>query len=110
MVSLVPVANIIHQTSENFSNIILIKEFREEALSGIQKGSKVKIILYNYRQPKYDLIHDEQKGLFANLVYPRPNNLRVIETKINKIKGNQLIVAKLPVEDGTPVLDIQPKD
>ncbi len=100
------------------SEIELVDEFNEEALSGISDFSHLEIIFYfnkvtdemiqyNARHPRNN-IHYPKVGIFAQRGKNRPNKLGLTSVELLKHSGRILTVKGLDAIDGTPIIDIKP--
>ncbi len=100
------------------SEIELVEEFNEEALSGISDFSHLEIIFYfdkvsddmiqyNARHPRNN-IHYPKVGIFAQRGKNRPNKLGLTSVELLEHNGRILTVKGLDAIDGTPIIDIKP--
>ncbi|MGF1638719.1 MAG: TrmO family methyltransferase, partial [Cyclobacteriaceae bacterium] len=119
MVSITTIAHVCEPgigKSRSNTGIILNDDIPKAAFNGLKHGDKIYVVLYHHHHGKFDLwsyghsvaLSTEQPGIFANLVFPRPNNLEVVETKVEKVEDNILWVLRIDVMPGTPVIDVQP--
>jgi tRNA-Thr(GGU) m(6)t(6)A37 methyltransferase TsaA len=100
------------------SEIELVEEFNEEALSGISDFSHLEIIFYfnkvtdemiqyNARHPRNNIQYPKV-GIFAQRGKNRPNKLGLTSVELLKHNGRILTVKGLDAIDGTPIIDIKP--
>ncbi|PGM53303.1 tRNA (N6-threonylcarbamoyladenosine(37)-N6)-methyltransferase TrmO [Bacillus sp. AFS053548] len=100
------------------SEIELVEEFNEEALSGISDFSHLEIIFYfnkvtdemiqyNARHPRNNN-QFPKVGIFAQRGKNRPNKLGLTSVELLKHSGRILTVKGLDAIDGTPIIDIKP--
>ncbi|PFH92699.1 tRNA (N6-threonylcarbamoyladenosine(37)-N6)-methyltransferase TrmO [Bacillus sp. AFS088145] len=100
------------------SEIELVEEFNEEALSGISDFSHLEIIFYfnkvtdemiqyNARHPRNNIQYPKV-GIFAQRGKNRPNKLGLTSVELLKHSGRILTVKGLDAIDGTPIIDIKP--
>lgn len=119
MVSITTIAHVCEPglgKSRTKTGLILNDDFPIAALKGLQKDDKIYVVFYHHHHGKFDLwsyghsvaVSSEQPGIFASLSFPRPNNLEVVETSVEKVEENILWVLRIDVMPGTPVIDIQP--
>ena len=78
---------------DGFSHIILLYQFHKSKH-------------YNLRVKPY--MDKEERGLFATRYPARPNPIGLSVVRLQKIKGNRLIIQDVDMLDGTPLLDIKP--
>ncbi|WP_088070326.1 tRNA (N6-threonylcarbamoyladenosine(37)-N6)-methyltransferase TrmO [Gottfriedia luciferensis] len=100
------------------SEIELVEEMNEEALSGISDFSHLEIIFYfnkvtdemiqyNARHPRNNMNYPKV-GIFAQRGKNRPNKLGLTSVELLKHSGRILTVKGLDAIDGTPIIDIKP--
>ncbi|MEH7451471.1 tRNA (N6-threonylcarbamoyladenosine(37)-N6)-methyltransferase TrmO [Gottfriedia acidiceleris] len=100
------------------SEIELVEELNEEALSGISDFSHLEIIFYfdkvtdemiqyNARHPRNNIQYPKV-GIFAQRGKNRPNKLGLTSVELLKHSGRILTVKGLDAIDGTPIIDIKP--
>jgi tRNA-Thr(GGU) m(6)t(6)A37 methyltransferase TsaA len=53
-------------------------------------------------------LDEEPRGLFATRAPRRPNPIGISVVRLNRIKGNELLIEDVDMVDGTPLLDIKP--
>lgn len=100
--------------SKTHSSIRLIDDLNGNSLKGLQPGDKVYVIFYHHHQSRFDLWAynhknptGDVKGIFAEKIYPRPNNLEVLTCTVDSVEHNVLWINHLDIMPGTPVIDIQ---
>jgi len=96
--------------------ILRIDEKYLQALSGLTRGSKVILLTWLHKSDRHILTtkprnnpNAKTTGVFATRSPDRPNPIGLHEAEILSIspKG-EIIVSKLEVLDGTPLIDIKP--
>ncbi len=103
-------------TRDTVSNIVLINEFTEDALLGIEQFSHLEIVWYFHlaTKPIQQIVFPRgnkelpQMGIFAVRGPHRPNHIATTIVQLIKKEGKTLTVYGLDAVDGTPVLDIKP--
>lgn len=98
---------------------ILIDENLVEALDGIENYSHIIVLYWLHRRDRNNLplkIHPRGKmdspkrGIFATRTPDRPNPIGKTTVRLLRREGNILTVQGLDALDGSPVLDIKPRD
>jgi len=99
------------------SRIVIAPEFAD-GLEGIDDFSHIIVLCYLHRRAgekdRQLQVHPEQRedlplvGVFATRSPKRPNPIALTVVPLLRRKGNVLVVKRLDMADGTPVLDIKP--
>ena len=96
--------------------ILRIEEKYLKAMSGLTRGSKVILVTWLHKSNRNTLTtkprnnpNAKTTGVFATRSLDRPNPIGLHEAEILSISPNgEIIVSKLEVLDGTPLIDIKP--
>ena len=99
------------------SRVVVAPEFAE-GLEGIDDFSHIIVICYLHRRAGEEdrrlCVHPEGRedlplvGVFATRSPRRPNPIALTVVPLLRKEGNALVVKRLDMADGTPVLDIKP--
>lgn len=93
-------------------SVMVFDEF-SEGLKDIDGFSHIILIYYFHLSKKSSLLitpfmDKQQHGVFATRASARPNPIGFSVVKLDKVKGNLLIIKDIDIIDGTPLLDIKP--
>jgi len=100
------------------SRIVILDEYPEDSLEGIEGFSHLEIIFHFDKVDKEKIltgsVHPRNNtdypkvGIFAMRKKDRPNLLGLTLVKLVKKEGRTLFVEGLDAIDGTPIIDIKP--
>lgn len=99
------------------SRVVIAPEFAE-GLEGIDDFSHIIVLCYLHRRAGEEdrrlQVHPEGRedlplvGVFATRSPKRPNPIALTVVPLLRREGNVLVVKRLDMADGTPVLDVKP--
>jgi tRNA-Thr(GGU) m(6)t(6)A37 methyltransferase TsaA len=98
--------------SEATGQVEVFKDF-EEGLEGIEQFSHI-ILVYYFHQIRDERLKvkpylvDHIYGVYATRHPHRPNHIGISTVELLRREGNILLVKKIDIVDGSPLLDVKP--
>ena len=92
---------------------LLINEKFIDGLQGLEGFSHIYLLYSFHKATRTELLvtpfmDNQTRGVFATRSPLRPNHIGISIVKLEKIKGNKIIIEDIDILDGTPLLDIKP--